>query len=98
MEKMIEFRFQIAGGSKHPFTNDALDELFRFSLGLPREVCKICDMALLRAFANQSQTVTVEIIQQTADQLAIAVKEEAAEKERKQSQKQEQNSTVTITK
>ena len=71
MEKMIEFRYQVAGGAQLPFTVEALDLLFRFSLGLPREVCKLCDMALLRAFANTSKTVTGDLIRQTAEQLAM---------------------------
>jgi general secretion pathway protein A len=75
MEKMIAFRFQVAGGEKHPFTDGALDELFRVSVGLPRNICKICDMALLRAYANGQAEVDTEIIRQTAEQLAITEEE-----------------------
>jgi general secretion pathway protein A len=71
MEKMIEFRYQIAGGGPLPFATTALDTLFRCSLGLPREVCKLCDMALLRAFARESKEVTEVIIRETAEQLAM---------------------------
>ena len=62
MEKMIQFRFQIAGGEKHPFTPDGLDELYKFTLGLPREICKVTDMALLRAMVNQTHEVTADIV------------------------------------
>src|SRR4029453_5651484 len=31
MENMIQFRFQIAGGEKHPFTPDGLDELYKLT-------------------------------------------------------------------
>jgi general secretion pathway protein A len=87
MEKMIAFRFQIAGGDKHPFTAEALDELFRVTVGLPRNICKICDMALLRAYANEQTEVDVTIIRQTAEQLAITEEEhepsdKAAEKKK----------------
>ena len=71
MESMIQFRFQIAGGDKHPFTPDGLDELYKLTLGLPREICKITDMALLRAMVNQTHAVNAEIVRQTAVQLAI---------------------------
>ncbi len=74
-ESMIQFRYQVAGGEKHPFKTEALDELFKLSLGLPREVCKLCDMALLRAFANEIKEVDAEIIRQTAEQLAIKEQE-----------------------
>jgi general secretion pathway protein A len=72
MEKMIDFRFKVAGGEKHPFTSDAIDAIFWFSLGLPREVCKLCDMALLRCYANRLPEVTVEIVRDTAAQLAMS--------------------------
>jgi type II secretory pathway predicted ATPase ExeA len=71
MENMIQFRFQVAGGDKHPFTQDGLDELYKLTLGLPREICKITDMALLRAMVNQTHAVNAEIVRQTAEQLAI---------------------------
>ena len=71
MENMIQFRFQVAGGEKHPFTPNGLDELYKFTLGLPREICKITDMALLRAMVNQTHEVNAEIVRQTAEQLAV---------------------------
>jgi general secretion pathway protein A len=79
MEKMIEFRYQVAGGQQHPFTAAALDELFRLSLGLPREVCKLCDMVLLRAYANQANPIGPDLIAQTAEQLAIRSEEAATD-------------------
>ncbi len=51
------------------------DELFRLSVGLPRNICKICDMALLRAYANEQAEVDTNIIRQTAEQLAISEEE-----------------------
>src|SRR4029453_3573977 len=71
MENIIQFRFQIAGGEKHPFTPDGLDELYKFTLGLPREICKVTDMALLRAMVNDTHEIKADIVRQTADQLAI---------------------------
>ncbi len=76
-ESMIQFRYQIAGGNKHPFKTEAVDEVFKLSLGLPREVCKLCDMALLRAFANELKEIDAGIVKQTAEQLAIKEQEPA---------------------
>ena len=76
MENMIQFRFQVAGGDKHPFTQDGLDELYKFTLGLPREICKVTDMALLRAMVNQTHEVNAELVRQTAEQLAVNEQEE----------------------
>jgi general secretion pathway protein A len=78
MENMIQFRFQAAGGEKHPFTPDGLDELYKFTLGLPREICKVTDMALLRAMVNQTHEVNAEIVRQTAEQLAVNEQEDTA--------------------
>jgi general secretion pathway protein A len=78
MESMIQFRFQIAGGEKHPFTPDGLDELYKLTLGLPREICKVTDMALLRAMVNQTHEVNATIVRQTAEQLAINEQEDTA--------------------
>jgi hypothetical protein len=73
---MIQFRFQVAGGEKHPFTADGLDELYKLTLGLPREICKVTDMALLRAMVNQTHAVNADIVRQTAEQLAIHEQQE----------------------
>jgi len=78
MENMIQFRFQVAGGEKHPFTQDGLDELYKLTLGLPREICKVTDMALLRAMVNDTHEVNAEIVRQTAVQLAVNEQEEVA--------------------
>jgi len=48
MENMIQFRFQVAGGDKHPFTPEGLDELYKLTLGLPREICKVTEGTHLR--------------------------------------------------
>jgi general secretion pathway protein A len=79
MENMIQFRFQVAGGKKHPFTPDGLDELYKLTLGLPREICKVTDMALLRAMVNQTHEVNATIVRQTAEQLAVNEQEDSAE-------------------
>ena len=76
MENMIQFRFQVAGGEKHPFTPDGLDELYKLTLGLPREICKVTDMALLRAMVNQMREVNADIVRQTAEQLAVNEQQE----------------------
>jgi general secretion pathway protein A len=78
MENMIQFRFQVAGGEKHPFTPDGLDELYKFTLGLPREICKVTDMALLRAMVNQTHEINAALVRQTAEQLAVNEQEDTA--------------------
>jgi len=73
MEEMIAFRWFVAGGGKEtPFTEEVLDEIFRVSLGLPREVVKLCDLALLSAFSKGKSEVTVGDIQSVAKELNLA--------------------------
>jgi type II secretory pathway predicted ATPase ExeA len=72
MEEMIAFRWYVAGGGKKtPFTDDVLDELFRVSLGLPREIVKLCDLALLAAFSNKRTNVIVDDIKAVATELNL---------------------------
>jgi general secretion pathway protein A len=87
-EKMIQFRFQIAGGGTHPFTPEAIDAIFRCSLGLPRLVCQLCDMSLLRAYTLQQKKIGADIIKMTSTQLRIDEEEKAmTEKEQKTNNK-----------
>src|SRR5688572_17285794 len=45
---LIKFRWFVAGGGATvPFSNEALDEIFKATLGLPREIVKVCDLALI---------------------------------------------------
>jgi hypothetical protein len=81
---MIQFRFQVAGGGTHPFTEEAIDALFRYSLGLPRLVCQLCDMSLLRAFSLKQREIGADIIKLTSEQLRIDEEEQLkTEKEQK---------------
>lgn len=67
-EAMIQFRWTVAGGKQPPFDAEAINEVYRASLGLPREICKLCDLALLKAF-NDSRTGVDK------DTIAVAVEE-----------------------
>ena len=76
-EKLIAFRWQVAGGNDLPFTEEAMDSIFRRSLGLPREVVKICDMALLKAFSDDSKGIGPGIIDEVAQELNLVREEQA---------------------
>ena len=76
MAGMIGFRWQVAGGKEHPFSAEALEEIFKYSLGLPREICKLCDLALLKAFSEDSRTVSAETIAAAAEELKLAPSDE----------------------
>jgi general secretion pathway protein A len=69
--EMIEWRFRTAGGKQLPFTPKALGEVFRWSLGLPREVCRVCDMALLAAAQAKVRRIDEQTIERVAKDLAL---------------------------
>lgn len=70
-EAMINFRWTVAGGKKHPFEMDALNEIYRSSLGLPREICKICDLALLKALNDSRQTIDKDTVAVASEELHL---------------------------
>jgi general secretion pathway protein A len=72
---MIQFRWQIAGGKEHPFDQEAISEIYRVSLGLPREICKLCDLALLRAFNDSRKSVDKDTVTAAAEELNLKEEE-----------------------
>jgi general secretion pathway protein A len=61
-QSMMAFRWQVAGGKSFPFTAEATDEIYRLTGGNPRDICKLCDAALLRAFVQKSRDVSKEVV------------------------------------
>lgn len=71
-EQMIAFRWGIAGGkAPHPFNIDAIQEIFKLSQGLPREINKLCSMSLLRAFISESDKVHPTMVIAAAKELRM---------------------------
>lgn len=60
IEEMVAFRWMVAGGKREalPFSEDVYDVLHVYSKGLPRDIVKMCDMALLEMFAHDKKTFT----------------------------------------
>jgi general secretion pathway protein A len=69
-DDLIAFRYRVAGGSTLPFGQDALAAIFKYSQGLPRRICRICDNALIRAFSNKLQTIDEAMITNIAEEIA----------------------------
>jgi len=47
--QMLEFRWQVAGGQKLPFDEEAVKEIYRYTLGVPRQIVKLANESLIRA-------------------------------------------------
>jgi general secretion pathway protein A len=73
-EELIKYRWQTASAAADnplPFQRQAVDQVFAYSRGLPREICKLCDMALLAAFADERRTIDSQIIGTVAASLDL---------------------------
>lgn len=76
-EEMIAFRMTVAGANANPFTSEATLAIFRASLGLPRAICQLCDMALLSGLSTRNQVIDESAITAAALSLRIDAKEAA---------------------
>jgi general secretion pathway protein A len=71
MEAMIDFRWKAAGGTQHPFTDEALDVLYELSRGRPREVNKLANESLIRAFVSEQNEVHAAMVRSAARELRM---------------------------
>jgi general secretion pathway protein A len=69
---LIDFRWKVAGGDKHPFEPAALEAIFKYSKGLPRKISKLCDNALIRALSNEVKSINKDIIDQVAHEVRLS--------------------------
>lgn len=87
-EQMIAFRWEAAGGTQHPFTPDALDTLFLLSKGLPREICKLCNESLIKAFVEGKTEVSAQMVKSAAKELRLDQLDEIQPKKGTKSKKE----------
>jgi general secretion pathway protein A len=71
-DDLIAFRYRVAGDNTLPFGQDALAAIFKYSQGLPRRICRICDNALIRAFSHNLQTVDEAMITNIAEEIRLS--------------------------
>jgi len=61
--EMIDFRWRVASGNQqHPFTPEALEAIYIYSKGMPREACILADNSLLAAFLSDKKSVGKETV------------------------------------
>jgi general secretion pathway protein A len=68
----IQYRLQVAGTSKPLFSNEAVQQVHRFSRGLPRQINILCDHALLTGYVKNLEQISGEVIDECARELAIS--------------------------
>jgi general secretion pathway protein A len=58
----ILFRLEKAEGTKKIFSDEAFEEIYRYSEGIPRKINNICDLSLLIGFGEKSEIIDERII------------------------------------
>lgn len=67
----IKYRLQVAGTAEQVFLPDAVEEIHRSSLGLPRQINIICDHCLLTGYVRNTRQITIPIVQECVSDLSI---------------------------
>jgi general secretion pathway protein A len=62
-EQYIKFRLMVAGGQVDLFSPDCFPLIYRKSGGIPREISKVADNALLEAFSQGRRVIEPEILE-----------------------------------
>ncbi len=65
-QEMMQFRWTVAGGQELPFDQQAIAEIYRFTGGKAREICKLANETLLHAAVENKQIVTKDTVQAAA--------------------------------
>lgn len=78
----IRHRLKVAGAGREIFSPDALKLIHVFTGAQPRLINIVCDHALIRGFANRSDTVGSQDIEECCKELRITIAEGAAEQKK----------------
>jgi general secretion pathway protein A len=65
----VQHRLQAASGRPDLFDADALDALYAVTRGVPREINRVCDLALLLGYADEATSIDAERIEAVAREL-----------------------------
>ncbi|MFH1790819.1 MAG: AAA family ATPase [Candidatus Omnitrophota bacterium] len=69
----IKHRLEVSGRADDIFTDEAIDAVFDYSKGLPRQINNVCDMCLLIGFGNGVSTVDKDLTDKVVADLNIGV-------------------------
>ena len=66
----LSHRLKVAGsGGRNFFMDNAMDEVFRYTRGIPRVINIICDKALLAGYVAEKKTIDKDIIKKCAREI-----------------------------
>jgi len=69
-EDMIQFRWTVAGGKKHPFEKGAIAEIYRVSGGIAREIVKLANESLIRTALARRKIVDKDTVVEASNELS----------------------------
>ncbi|MDI6839447.1 MAG: AAA family ATPase [bacterium] len=61
-QNYIRYRLGIVGLKREIFTNDAINEIYNYSDGIPRRINTVCDLSLLSGFFNKVKMIDKDIV------------------------------------
>ena len=67
---MIRFRCEKAG-IQNPFSHDAVERIYNFTNGIPREVLKVCDFAYVLSLQAGEPTVPLEAVDLAISEVSL---------------------------
>lgn len=70
-------RLKVAGSRQGIFTRHAAELVVRYSLGIPRQVNRLCELSLVIAYGLEEKKVTPEIVEMAAADLDMLPAEDA---------------------
>ena len=70
-QKYIAYRLQKAGTGKELFTAEAVDLIFHTTSGIPRSINILCDSSLLYGFAEEVDSIDVEVVKSVLNELNL---------------------------
>ncbi len=65
----IQNRLQAAGATREIFAPEALETAYHLSGGIPRQINRLCDLALVVGFAGRQHTIDAEQLRSVNDEL-----------------------------
>lgn len=69
----VSCRLEAAGAARPIFDPTAMQPLHELSGGVPRRINRLCDLALLVGFADESSTITADQIEAVSEELTAVV-------------------------
>lgn len=71
--KYIQSRLKAAGAEHEIFAPDAVKAIYEATSGIPRNINRVCELALFKGFADKLEAINGELIRKTIQEFGIDV-------------------------